>query len=136
MMSARVSLSRPSVGRFIGRTDLGELLLLRSQLLGSPLRHSLGAGRGVHDPVPPPEAARVVPNELLVVHIMVIRARPEGNKVVQTPWQVISRVRIDGLEETQHDPDVHRQDVEVASESSPCDGCSDRTETEEEDFDG
>ena len=41
---------------------------------------------------------------------------------------------IDGLEETEDDPDVHGEDVEVASAKDVEDRTSDRPSTEDEDF--
>lgn len=39
---------------------------------------------------------------------------PERQEVVQAPGEVVPAVRIDGLEETGGDPQVHGHDVQVA----------------------
>lgn len=60
------------------------LLRLGTRLLLLALLRLAGAARfGVHDIVPPPETAGVVAQELLVVHIVMIRAGPERQEVVQ-----------------------------------------------------
>lgn len=59
---------------------------------------------------------------------------PEWQEVVQTPWEFISAVSIDGLEEAEDDPDVHREDVKVASGENPKDGHHDGAESENQHF--
>lgn len=86
--------------------------------------------------IPPPERGSIVSNKLLVMHIVMIGARPEGEEVSQRPREVISRVRIDRLEETEHDPGVHGDDVEVSRHCAPQNGDTDGAEAEREDFDG
>ena len=48
----------------------------------------------------------------------------------------VARVRVDGLEETEGDPDVHGDDVEVAAERAVKQRASDRTSTEDHDLSG
>ena len=67
--------------------------------------------------------------------IVVIGAGPERKEMVQTPGEVITRMRVDGLEETEHDPHVHGQNVKVFRDSTPEDRRADSTETENHDFD-
>lgn len=47
-----------------------------------------------------------------------VRASPEGQEVAERPGEVVARVRIDGLEETEGDPDVDGEDVEVVAEEA------------------
>nr|POF13196.1 hypothetical protein CFP56_10344 [Quercus suber] len=105
------------------------LLLLTSSLGG------FGTALGVKAVVPPAERARVVADEFLMVRIVVIGAGPEGQEMVQTPRELVARMRVNGLEETQDDPDVHSQDVEVLGEGGPYDGATNGAGTEDHDFD-
>lgn len=78
--------------------------------------------------VPPSERAGIIAEELLVVDVVVIGAGPERQDMVQAPWELISRVGIDGLEESENNPGVHGQDVEVLGHSRPDDGHANGTE--------
>ena len=49
-----------------------------------------------------------------MMEVVVVRTRPEGQDVLQRPGEVVPRMRVDGLEEPECDPDVHRDNVEVA----------------------
>lgn len=106
-----------------------------SLVLPSALEHLRGV-LGVEDVVPPAEAARVVANELLVVQVMVVGTGPEGQEVVETPGEFVATVGVDGLEQTQHDPDVHGENVQISGEGAPDDGGSHRTEAENHDLNG
>jgi len=79
----------------------------------------LGARLGVEEVVPPPEAARVVANEAFVMYVMVVSAGPEREEVVQAPWELITAMRVDGLEQTEDNPDIHGQDMEVLGDGTP-----------------
>lgn len=110
--------------------SLGSLLVTAS-LLG--FRTSLS----IQKVVPPSEAARVVSDKLLVVDIVVRGAGPEGDELVQRPWEVVTAVGIDSLEKTEANPDVHGQDVEVATvEVAEADWREDSAETKQKNFDG
>ena len=111
------------------------LLRLEGLALASPLG-SLRTALGVEEPVPPGERARVVANELLVVDIVVVSTGPEREEVVERPGELVAGVRVNGLEDTEHNPDVHGQDVEVLGDGAPQDGAADSAETENHDFDG
>ena len=50
--------------------------------------------------------------------------------------RTVSAVRIDGLEETQGDPDVHGEDVQVTAECAVEEGTRECTSSEDEDFSG
>ena len=84
--------------------------------------------------VPPAERGRVAADESLVVVIVVICASPEGDPVVKRNGKVVTRVSVDSLEQTEHDPDVDRQDVQVLGESAKSKGTADGTSAENEDL--
>ena len=48
------------------------------------------------------------------MEVVVVRPRPEGQDVLQRPGEIVPRMRVDGLEEPECDPDVHCDNVEVA----------------------
>ena len=79
----------------------------------------LGARLGVEEVVPPPEAARVVTNEAFVMYVMVVSAGPEREEVVQAPWELITAMRVDGLEQTEDNPNIHGQDMEILGDGTP-----------------
>lgn len=112
---------------------LRSLLRLECLALASPLG-SLRAALGVEEPVPPGERARVVADELLVVDVVVVSTGPEREEVVERPGELVAGVRVDGLEDTKNDPDVHGQDVKVLGDGAPQNGAADRAETEDHDF--
>lgn len=95
----------------------------------------LGTGLGVQEVVPPAEAGGVVSNELLVMHIVVVGTSPEGQDVAQAPGEVETAVCVDGLEEAEDDPDVHGDEVQVASDGEEENGRSHDTHTEEHGLD-
>jgi hypothetical protein len=68
--------------------------------------------------------------------VVVLGAGPERQKVVQAPWEVVSGVRIDGLEQTEDDPEVHGQNVQIPGDGGPEDGCEDGAKAEHHDLDG
>ena len=49
-----------------------------------------------------------------MMEVVVVGTRPEGQDVLQRPGEVVPRMRVDGLKEPERDPDVHRDNVEVA----------------------
>lgn len=67
---------------------------------------------------------------------MVLSASPERQEVVQRPGELVAAVRVDGLEQAEHDPDVHSQDVQVARDGAPENRPADGAETEHHDLDG
>lgn len=69
-----------------------------------------------------------------MVSIVVISACPEGQEVVQAPREFVTAVRINSLEQTTNDPEVHGQDVQFAGEKNPQDGDTDGASTEEHDL--
>lgn len=68
--------------------------------------------------------------------VVMLGAAPEREDVVQRPREVVPRVRVDGLEESQADPDVHGHDVEVVRDARVKDGPAERAEAENEHLDG
>lgn len=103
-------------------------------LLTAPLVGLL-AGLSVQEVVPPTEAGGVVANELLVVHIVVLRASPEGKEVAQAPREVIARVRVDSLEQTEDNPHVHGEQMQVTSDRHPQDGTANGPNSQQHDLD-
>lgn len=83
------------------------------------LLRGLWSRLGIHHIIPPSETARVVADEALMMNVVVLSSSPEGNEVVQAPWEIVATVSIDSLEETCGDPEVHSKDVEIAGEQAP-----------------
>ncbi len=65
---------------------------------------------------------------------MMLSAGPEGKEVVQAPWEFVSAVSIDSLEQTADNPEVHGEDMKIASDQNPKDWYRDSCETENHDF--
>lgn len=98
---------------------------LLNLLLGSNLRGSLSGlftlrtGLGSQHKVPPSETGGVRANEVVVVLVMVVSSGPEWHKVVQRPWELVSRVCINSLEQSQTDPQRNGEQVQVMGEVTP-----------------
>jgi len=98
------------------------LFNLLSLLCELPLTSSLGSLRSrlsVHDIIPPSETAGIVANESLMVNVVMFGTSPERKEVVQAPRKFITTVGIDSLEKAADDPEIHCQDVELASNQNP-----------------
>lgn len=119
----------------IRRERSRSLLSLESPAL-APALSGLGSALGIEQPVPPDERGGVVADELLMVNVVVVGTGPDGEEVVQGPGELVAGVRVDGLENAQHDPHVHGQDVQVLGDGAPQDGRADRAQAEDHDFDG
>lgn len=122
----------------MGKAKSARHSLLRLGALGLVLPTSLQRIRSVlrvETVVPPPETAGIVSNELFMMKIVVVGTCPEGEEVVQTPWEFISAVGINGLEQAQHDPDVHGEDVQIAREGTPQNGATDGAKAQNHDLD-
>lgn len=115
---------------------LGLLGLDLSKLLLAAALVGLGTSLGVEHVVPPAEARGVVANELLVVHVVVVGAGPDGEEVAQAPGEVEAAVGVDSLEEAEDDPDVHGQEVQVTGDAEVGNGRSDDTDAEEHGLNG
>lgn len=89
---------------------------------------------GVKDIIPPPEAAGIVADELLMVEIVVIGTSPEGKEMVKAPREFITTVSINGLEQAQDDPDVHGKNVEFTCHRTPNNRTPDSSEAQDHHF--
>jgi len=89
---------------------------------------------GTHDVVTPTEGSGKIIYESHVVEIVVISTGPEREDVLERPREIVSAVSIDGLEETEDNPDVHGEDVKVAGTKDVENWTSDCSSTEDEDF--
>lgn len=69
-----------------------------------------------------------------MVNIVVLGSSPEWDEVVKRPWELVSGVSVDSLEKTEDNPDVHGDDMEVSSESTPDDWDTDGSETKSHNF--
>ena len=72
--------------------------------------------------------------ERLVVEIMVICTSPEWDELSKRPGKVIPRVGVDSLEQTQGDPNIYGENVEVLTEKTVEEWTRDGTLCEDEDF--
>lgn len=68
--------------------------------------------------------------------VVVFGASPEGEEVMQTPRKLVAGMRVDGLEQPEHNPEIHGQDVEVLCDGAPEEGHADGSEAEDHDFNG
>lgn len=69
-----------------------------------------------------------------MMDIMVIGASPEWEEVMQAPGEIIAAVRIDGLEEAESNPSIHRQDMKILSNGSEQDWKSNSPQAEHHHF--
>lgn len=67
---------------------------------------------------------------------MVLSTAPEGKEVAQAEGEVIAGMGVDGLEETEDNPDIHGGEMEVLGDGNPEDGGSYSTNTEEHNLNG
>lgn len=70
------------------------------------------------------------------MNIVVLGASPEREEVMQTPWEFVSGVCIDGLEQTHGDPNVNSENVKVAEECAPEKRRANGPDSQEENLDG
>jgi hypothetical protein len=106
--------------------------LLALHFLSAPLLRRSASTLGTTDQIPPPEAARVIPNEFLMVHIVVVCAGPEREEMVQRPRELVSGVRINSLKQPQHNPRIHGQDMQIVRDGTPEDGTNDGAKAEKQ----
>lgn len=71
-----------------------------------------------------------------MMRVVMIRPGPERQKVVQAPRELVARMRVDGLEQPKYDPDVHRQNMQIARNRAPQNWSPHGPQTENHDFDG
>jgi hypothetical protein len=108
--------------RLLGGLDLGTVLSV--------------LGVGSTGPIPPAEGGGVVVGEGHVVEVVMLGTRPEGDDVVQRPGEVVARVRVDGLEKAEDDPEVDGDDVEVLGEVAVDEGAENGACAEDENLSG
>lgn len=56
--------------------------------------------------------------------------------MMQAPGELIAAVRVNGLEQPAHNPQVHSQDMQVARNGAPEDRGTNGAETKHQDFNG
>lgn len=88
-----------------------------------------GGSLSAEDVVPVSEGRAVVADKVLVVIVVVISTGPEREKVVQRPGELVTRVRVDSLEESQDDPSDDGDEVDIAKEVRPEKWRADSAET-------
>ena len=64
-----------------------------------------------------------------------IRAGPERQEVVQAERELVPRMRINSLEQPEHSPQVHGQDMQILGDGAPQDRRPHRPESEDHDLD-
>lgn len=101
------------------------LLLGLSGVLGR------GTGLGVQNVIPDSEGGGVVADEMVVVFIVVVCSCPEEQKVMQGDWELVPRMGVDGLEQSQGDPDGNGEQMQVLCEVAPHDRNTNSTEPQE-----
>lgn len=110
-----------------------QFVCLGTQLLGLLLStNPLVSAIRSEEVVPPAEAGRVAAKEGHVVVVVVIRTRPERNPVVQTDGEVVARVGVHSLEQTQDHPNVHGKDMQVFGEGAEKEGSTDGAHTQDQ----
>lgn len=104
---------------FVAPLCLLDLLLrvLLHSLLSVHL--ALWTSLGVQDEVPPSETGSVRANEEVVVFVVVVSTGPEWEEVVQRPWELVTRVGVNSLEQPQADPDRNGEQMQVSGEVAP-----------------
>ena len=70
-----------------------------------------------------------------MVNVVVVCPGPEWEDVVQRPGELIPGMRIDCLEQPQHDPNVHGQNVQFTGDRAPENRTADGAEAKKQDFD-
>jgi hypothetical protein len=87
---------------------------------------------GTHDEVAPAKGSGEIVHESHVMEIVMIGTRPKGEDVLERPREVVSTVSIDGLEETENDPDVHGENVKFSGAKDVENRTGDGSSTEDE----
>jgi hypothetical protein len=85
-------------------------------------------------PVPPPETRSVAVDECHVVEIVVVGSGPEWQPVTKRPGEIVARVGVDGLEQTEGDPEVDGENVEILAEETVEEWSTQSTLSEDQDF--
>ena len=63
-----------------------------------------------------------------------ISTSPERQEMVKTPRKFVATVGIDSLEQAQHNPDIHSENMQVTNQSTPEDRGADGPEAENHHF--
>ena len=84
--------------------------------------------------VPPSERGTVTICEGHVVVIVVIGSSPEGEDVSERPREVVSRVSVDCLAQSESNPEVDGENVQILSEEAVKEGARNGTLGEDKDF--
>jgi hypothetical protein len=100
-----------------------------------PLLHRLRPTLRIQQIIPPPKTTRIIPNKPFMMHIMMIRARPKRQEMMQAPRKLIAAMRVNCLEQSTHDPEIHSQDMQIASYRAPEDRRADGSQAEHHHFD-
>lgn len=69
-----------------------------------------------------------------MVEVMVLRTCPEWDDVSQRPREIVSGVRIHRLPQSQSDPSIHGNDVQVLREVAISERSHQSTESQNNDF--
>ena len=130
VLGARISLLDLVLGSNLVKficlgAELGGILLSTNPLVATVRTEKV---------IPPTETCRVAAKEGHVVVVVVVRTRPEWNPVVQTNREVVTRVSIDRLEQTEHDPNVYGQDMQVLGIGTQQEWATNGAETQDQDF--
>lgn len=64
------------------------------------------------------------------MQVVVIRASPDRQEVAQAPWKVVAAVGVNGLEQTENDPAVHSDQMEITGDSQKQNGRAHDTHTQ------
>lgn len=86
--------------------------------------------------IPPPERGREVVGESHMMVIVVLSARPTREPVMSRPREVVSRVSLNSLEQTESHPGEGGDEVEVAGGVAPHERTGNGSGAEDHDFDG
>lgn len=66
--------------------------------------------------------------------VVMIGSGPERNESPQAPWKVVPGMSVDGLEQSQTDPDIDSENVKVLSEKAIEEWTGDRSLGQDEDL--
>lgn len=118
--------------------SLGQLLVGSSTGFGLLLSDTLAVCTvlvvSAEDEVEVAERGGVVVGEGHVVEVVVFSAGPQWEDVVEGPGEVVARVSVHGLPQTEDDPGVHGDDVEVAGEVAVEERSTDGAHAEDQDL--
>jgi len=70
---------------------------------------------GVHEVVPPSEGRGVVSDEVVVVSVVVFSTGPEWNEVMKRPWEVVTRVGVNSLQQSEDNPASKGKQMQITS---------------------